>query len=305
MLTMRKEDVTEWKDWEIFCRIVELGSFSAASERTGLPKSTISSSLARLEHQLGLRLLDRNTRNVRVTDVGKITYTRVAPLFVALHEVEADTKSINQAVTGVLRVSASNKGAWTRLSLALGVLLAEYRDLRVEIDDGRAMPDLVGDQYDLALVEGADQLPDSSLVSKRVDAMDRALYASMRAIEEWGTPSLPVDLESWPAILDTGDTYWDVYKEGQEKFRVRVKPRVRTPNTEIRLEAALQGLGVARLATRQIQCYIDSGDLVRVLPQYRSSPVNIYAVIPSRRLMPPKVRALLRALEATGYSDAG
>jgi len=296
MLFKTKDESTEWRDWEIFCRIVEMGSFSAACDRTGIARSTVSMSVARLERQLGVRLLNRNTRSVLATDVGRRLYTRAAPLFAALYEAEAEAKSSIEEVSGTLRISAPYECAWMHLSQALVILLRKHHSLRVEIDDSRTIPDLIAGHCDIALVRPTDKLPDSSLVSKRVDLMDRAFYASARMIDEKGFPDAPANIELWPAIVDVDDQFWDVLENEREVARIEVQPRIRTPNSEIRLQAALRGLGMARLETRRIQRYIDSGELTRILPTYSSSPANFYAVMPSRQ-SPPKVRAFLKALE--------
>jgi DNA-binding transcriptional LysR family regulator len=304
MLPEGNDKATEWKDWDIFCKVAETGSFSAAGAKAGLPKSTVSSSIARLERQLGVRLLERTTRRVQVTDIGQKLFARAAPLFSALRDVEEEAKSTTQEVSGVLRVSTSYESGWLHLSPALTRILQKHSNLTVVVDDSRTIPDLVEQRYDVAFIKTATELPDSSLVTKRVASMDRAFYASPRLLEERGTPEAPADIEMWPAIVDADDKYWEAFKSGKELDRLPIRPRIRTSNAEIQLRAALDGLGIARLATRMVQRYVDTGELVRVLTDYTSSPIKFYAVMPARRHTPPKVRVLLDAIEATAVLDA-
>lgn len=200
MASVGSDDFTDWRDWENFCRVVEAGSFTAAGARSGVPKSSVGSSVTRLECQLGIRLLERTTRRVSVTEAGEELYARSAPLLAALRDVEADTKSATQEVRGTLRVSAPYESGWLLLSPALAKLLKAHPSLRVEIDDSRVLPDLVEQRYDLAFVRTTTELPDSSLVSRRVVTIDRAFYASASLARERGLPKTPQDLEDWPAI---------------------------------------------------------------------------------------------------------
>nr|WP_315594152.1 LysR family transcriptional regulator [uncultured Cupriavidus sp.] len=304
MQSETKEKPTEWKDWDIFCRVVETGSFSAAGAKAGLPKSTVSASISRLETQIGVRLLERTTRRVQVTDVGQRLFARAAPLFVALREVEMEAKSTTQEVKGTLRISASYESGWLYLSPVLARILKTHSRLSVVIDDSRKIPDLVEQRYDIAFVRTTAQLPDSSLVIKRVASMQRAFYSSPKLLDERGTPETPADIEMFPAIVDTDDKCWDISKSDGKSGRILIRPCIRTPNSEIQLRAALDGIGIARLATSLVQPYVDTGDLVHVLPDYKSAPITFYALTPARRHMPPKVRVLLEALDAMNTTDA-
>lgn len=290
------DDLLDWRDWENFCRVVEAGGFTAAGARAGLPKSSVSASVARLESQLGMRLLERTTRRVRATEAGDVLYVRSAPLLAALRDIAADAKSATHEVRGTLRVTAPYESGWLHLSPALARLLQTYPDLRVEIDESRAVPDLVEQGYDIAFVRTTTELPGSSMVSRRVVAMERAFYASPSLSRKRGLPGAPQELEGWPAILEPGDKHWEFCQHGKELARVPMQARVRTSNAEMRVRAAIDGLGVARLASRYVDEYLKRGELVRILPAYHSSPSRIYALTPARRLMPAKVRALLDAI---------
>jgi DNA-binding transcriptional LysR family regulator len=300
IMTVQDTDTTDWRDWENFCRVVDSGSFTAAGARAGLPKSSVSASVTRLEQRLGIRLLERTTRRMRITEAGEALYARAAPLLAALRDVEADAKSVTTEVRGTLRISAPYESAWLHLSPALGKLLRAHPDLSVEIDESRVVPDLIEQGYDVAFARTTSQLPGSSLMSKRVVTMERAFFASASLCRQRGLPKAPQDLEGWPVIAEPAEEYWEFLQGGKEVARVPLLPRIRTANAEIRVRSAIDGLGVARLASSYVDDAVRRGDLVRVLPAFISSPSRIYALTPARRLMPAKVRALL---EAVGSAD--
>lgn len=297
MLHKKSDEAAYWNDWENFCWVVEAGSFTGASDMTGVPKSSISLSLSRLEARLGNRLLDRTTRKIRVTDLGQTLYARIKPLLNELREADNDARSNQQKVSGTLRLAAPYETGWLHLAPALGKLLKAHPELRVEIDDTRKIPNLLEQRYDIAFVKTDARLPDSSLVSKRVVAMERAFFAAPEMISRRGLPRKLQDIESWPTIVDMDDEYWDLMEDGQEVERMALSPTIRTYNVEIRVRAALDGLGVVRLLPAYIEDQLKSGKLVRLFPQHLSSPLKVYALTPARRLPPAKVRALLEALD--------
>jgi len=298
MSSKANDQNTEWRDWEIFCQIVESGSFTRAADKACIPRSSVSFSIARLEQKLGVRLLERNTRNVRVTDIGRSLSAKVLPLITALREIEAEARSSTTAVNGILRVSAPYEVARRHLSSAFSVLMHLYPDLKVELDDSRELPNLVEQRYDIAFVMTDTQLPDSSLVCRQVAMLDRAFYASESLIVRLqDAPTVASDINGLPAIVDSEDGVWEFYLGDTESCCIAPRAALRAPSEAIRIQAAIDGLGVARLPVTVAQSYVDSGELVRVLPAYKSSAIRCFAVTSARRLLPPRVRALLNALE--------
>lgn len=298
MLQKRSDETAYWNDWDNFCRVVEAGSFTSASDMTGVPKSSISLSVSRLEDRLGNRLLDRTTRKIRITEFGQTLYDRIKPLLDELREVDNDARSNRQKVSGTLRLAAPYETGWLHLAPMLGKLLKSHPELRVEIDDTRKIPNLLEQRYDIAFVKTDARLPDSSLVSKRVVAMERAFFAAPELISRRGLPRKLRDIERWPTIVDMDDEYWDLMENCQEVERIALSPTIRTYNVEIRVRAAVDGLGVVRLLPAYIEDELKSGKLVRLFPHHLSSPLKVYALTPARRLVPAKVRALLETFDA-------
>ncbi|EYS84962.1 LysR family transcriptional regulator [Cupriavidus sp. SK-4] len=289
----------EWKDWEIFCRVVEGGGFTQGAELAEVPKSSASAAVARLESQLGIRLFERTTRRVRVTERGQRLYERVAPLFAELHEISAEATSDSAEVSGLLRISTPYEVGSQHLSESLTRVLRAHPGLRVQVDVSWDQPDLIRHGYDLAFVMTDTALHDTSFASKRVVLVERAFYAAPALIKARGLPRTPQDLQGWPTLGNADDRHWEFLRDGVEIARLDVEPRICTHNAELRLKAALDGLGVTRLSPRFVQDAVGQGQLVRVLPGYASSPLKVYVLMPARKLMPASVRVLLDVLEQT------
>ncbi|MGX6567604.1 DNA-binding transcriptional regulator, LysR family [Cupriavidus necator] len=289
----------EWKDWEIFCRVVEGGGFTQGAELAEVPKSSASAAVARLEGQLGIRLFERTTRRVRVTERGQRLYERVAPLFAELHEISAEATSDSAEVSGLLRISTPYEVGSQHLSESLTRVLRAHPGLRVQVDVSWDQPDLIRHGYDLAFVMTDTALHDTSFASKRVVLVERAFYAAPALIKTRGLPRTPQDLQGWPTLGNADDRHWEFLRDGVEIARLDVEPRICTHNAELRLKAALDGLGVTRLSPRFVQDAVGQGQLVRVLPGYASSPLKVYVLMPARKLMPASVRVLLDMLEQT------
>lgn len=289
----------EWKDWEIFCRVVEGGGFTQGAELAEVPKSSASAAVARLESQLGIRLFERTTRRVRVTERGQRLYERVAPLFAELHDISAEATSDSAEVSGLLRISTPYEVGSQHLSESLTRVLRAHPGLRVQVDVSWDQPDLIRHGYDLAFVMTDTALHDTSFASKRVVLIERAFYAAPALIKTRGLPRTPQDLQGWPTLGNADDRHWEFLRDGVEIARLDVEPRICTHNAELRLKAALDGLGVTRLSPRFVQDAVGQGQLVRVLPGYASSPLKVYVLMPARKLMPASVRLLLDVLEQT------
>ncbi|KUE88491.1 LysR family transcriptional regulator [Cupriavidus necator] len=289
----------EWKDWEIFCRVVEGGGFTQGAELAEVPKSSASAAVARLEGQLGIRLFERTTRRVRVTERGQRLYERVAPLFAELHEISAEATSDSAEVSGLLRISTPYEVGSQHLAESLTRVLRAHPGLRVQVDVSWDQPDLIRHGYDLAFVMTDTALHDTSFASKRVVLVERAFYAAPALIKTRGLPRTPQDLQGWPTLGNADDRHWEFLRDGVEIARLDVEPRICTHNAELRLKAALDGLGVTRLSPRFVQDAVGQGQLVRVLPGYASSPLKVYVLMPARKLMPASVRVLLDMLEQT------
>jgi DNA-binding transcriptional LysR family regulator len=289
----------DWNDVDAFCCVIEHGGFTAAAKAMARPKSSISASVARLESQLGARLLQRTTRRVRPTEAGESLYEGAAAMFQRLREVRSDAMARGQAVAGTLRLAAPYEFGSHHLGSIACAMLARYPDLRIDIDVEHARVDPLDRRYDIVFSMFDDDLPDSGRIARRIFALARGVYASPALLERYRVPRHPDDLAELPALAAGGDAEWTFTDAKGSSHRVPVRPRMRSSNAAVRRRAAVEGLGVARITSTYCQEELEQGRLVALLPGYVCAPLRIYALLPGRRLMPPKVRILLEMLSAS------
>lgn len=276
-----------------FVRVVETGAFSRAATRMDISKSILSRRVARLEEQLGARLLTRTAQGAHPTDVGQSYFERASNI---LAELEAAHEIVAEAVTqiaGPIRLSAP----LTFGTQYLGPALAEFARLypRVELDvslDDRTV-DLVGGGYDLAVRIG--KLPDSALIARRVAPVRGAILASPAYLAEHGRPERPEDLERHDllAYANTGrGNQWRFKLDGKWR-QIHGRTRFRADNGELLREAACAGLGVVLLPTFIASSAIESGALEVLLREFPLEDAGLHLVMPPGRATTARVRALV------------
>jgi DNA-binding transcriptional LysR family regulator len=283
----------------VFAEVVDAGGITAAAARLGLRKSTVSRRLAALEERLGTRLLERNTRRLRLTEPGREYHAHCARLV-------AEARAINQALSesrdtprGTLRlVTFSLLGEL--LTPVLSEFLLRHPQVRVEVSLAQAHVDLVAEEYDLALRTGP--LLDSSLVARRLGQVRTGYYASPAYLSRRGTPRAPDDLSTHECVLvaEPGtDEVW--FFSGPRGARtVPVSGRLQVPSERAGHAAARAGLGLVRLPTILVAEDVRAGVLVPVLEAVTPPGLPIFAVYPSSRQLPRKVRAFLEMLARRG-----
>lgn len=293
----------DWNDVDAFCCVIERGGFTAAAKAMSRPKSSISASIARLETELGARLLQRTTRRVRPTEAGESLYQDAGAMFQRLREMRADAMARGKAVAGTLRIAAPYEFGAHHVGAVVCAMLAKYADLRVDLDVEHGRIDPLDRRYDVAFSTFDDDLPDSGRVARRIFALPRGIFASPGLLERAHAVRHPEDLADLPAIAASGDAEWSFTGADGAEHRVPIRPRMRSPNADVRRRATLEGLGVSRIVKTFCQEAVRAGRLVELLPGYTCAPLRIYALLPGRRLMPPKVRILLELLAASPRAD--
>lgn len=292
-----------WDDYDVFCHVIEQAGFSAAARAMERPKSTVSAAVLRLEEALGVRLLERTTRQVRLTDAGEALYHGVGPLFAGLREARADTLAQGETVAGTLRIAAPYEFGAHHLGSVACALMARYPRLKVRIDVEHEAVNPLERRYDVAFAMLESVLPGSSLVQRRMFSLERGVYASPELLARHGAPKTPQALAELPLLCGTGDRRWTFHGPDDSSDAVAiVAPRLNSGNADVRLQAALAGLGVARITATFCEPSVRAGRLCRLLPGWACAPLRVYALLPARRLMPAKVRRFLDALEAHARS---
>ncbi len=280
-------------DMAIFAKVVDRGGFSAAGRALGLPKSNISRHLSRLENRLGVRLLERTTRMVRVTEIGDIYYRHCKRI---LDEVELAEQSVSRLLEkprGHLRISASVTTGQHLLGPLTAAFMARHPEVRVELCLTNRKVDVIEEGLDLAIRIG--RLEDSSLIAKRLGASGFRLCASPGYLAARNTPASPDGLVEHDCLimpdLKTSSQWRLVGPSGTRT--VSIKPRAIVNDFTTLRQIVLDGGGIAILPTYMCAELERDGQIVRVLPEWSLPAVEFHALYPSHRGATPKVRAFL------------
>ena len=288
-----------WDDFDAFCQVVEHGGFTAAARALDRPKSSLSASVARLEEQLGSRLLERTTRSLRLTEAGESLYRDISKPLAQMRELAVDAVAKGAQVQGTLRIAAPYEFGAHHLAEVACKIMAAHPQLKVHMDVEHARVPLFERHYDIVFstIEPGDT--PSSVVTRRVFSLERGLFAAPQLLASFAELAAPEDLNAVPLLAGADDGEWEFSTEDGTRSKVEVRnPRMRSGNAGVRLEAALAGLGVARITATFCAAAVQQGRLVPLLPQWRCAPLRVYALLPGRRLMPAKVREFMDILEA-------
>jgi DNA-binding transcriptional LysR family regulator len=274
-------------DLTLFLRILDLGSISAAARHLDMSVAVASQRLKRLERELGVRLLHRTTRQLRVTAEGATLAEQGRAL---VEDLDALTSGLHHAgtkVVGTLRMTTAASFGRQYISPLLPEFLSLHPGVRISIDLNDQVLDLVGAGFDLAVRIGP--LRDSTLVSQRLATNRRVLCASPEYLRRHGKPKTPADLERHECLVLVGsDGRRDVWR-----VAVRVDGRFESNFGELLRDAAIAGLGIAQHSTWHVCDDLRTGRLRVVLPGYPIADTGIHAVMPRRQLVPLRVRAFI------------
>lgn len=292
----------EWRDWELFCEVVEHGGFSAAARVLGHPKSSLSAAVQRLEANLGLRLIERTTRHLRLTDSGETIYKRVKPLFTALHDTHSEALAMSSAIAGTLRIKSPYEFGAHYVGPVASELMGQYPELAIRIDVEHEIVNPVAENYDIVFAMIEAPLPSASTIIRRVFSIERGLFASPALLERFGEPRSWEDLARFPLLTGPADAPWALTTPlGTLEHLAVDKARLTSSNAHIRLHAALAGHGVLRVTASFTRAAVEAGLLRRLLPDHVCEPLNVHALLPARQFVPAKVRCFLDALESHAH----
>lgn len=286
------------EDLRAFFQIAETGSLTAASAALGVPKSTVSRRLSRLEDDLQAQLVLRTPRAVQLTEMGLLLHRQGSPALACLDEVRRAVRERGEAPTGPLRVSAPNDLAASHLGTLLGDFVIEYPDVDVILDASNEFVDLIGHGFDVALrIHVVPLASVSSLRARKLVALARGLYASPDYLEQHGSPRRPSDLERHALLTMAAHArYWDMERvRGDVRQSVEVKPRFLSSDHHSLRQAAERGAGIATLPTFLGEVGVCEETLVRVLPGWSMGTSTLSALWPTTHHTSPRIRAFVDA----------
>lgn len=282
----------DFNETAVFVKVVQAGSFSAAARQLGLPTSTISTRVARLEQRLGVTLLQRTTRRLSLTEAGALYFEHASTGLGYLLEAEAAMDEARQQPQGVLKVTAPADLGDALLGGLVAQVQHTYPALSLELMLTERYVDLVAEGVDVALRTG--ELRDSSLVAKLLGTIQWALFASPHYLQSAGQIATPADLGQHQTVQFTpmGRHHWEL-QQGATAIRVPLNGRMLVNSIGVVQAMAESGQGVALLPTFICQPTVAAGGLQRVLPAWRGQADALHLVYPKQRFMPPKLRGFI------------
>jgi len=276
-----------------FIQVVDSSGFSAAAREMGRSKALVSKYVGELEDELGVRLLNRTTRQVSLTDVGEAYYKEAAEILQRIDDLQASVQSCNQEVRGRLRISAPRSMGDDLLNSVMMRFLVRYPDINLDLRLEDRFVDLVEEGFDLAI--RVTQLDDSSLIARKIAPFRTVVCASPATVEKYGAPGVPADLATRPCIIDTNYRYkqnW-AFQENGLRSSVTVKGPLEVNSAAAARDAALCDLGFLRTPLFFVSEDIRNGRLVTLLEDFEEPMRGIHAVYPHRRHLSAKVRAFV------------
>lgn len=280
----------------LFVAVAEAGSFSLAAKQAGLPKSTVSRGIARLEEQVGAQLLHRTTRRLALSTAGQALHREVAPLLASVREAVASLPERDELPSGELRLTAPQDLGATFLGALLARFTARYPRIRVDARLTNRWVDVVAEGFDVALRAARDGLEDSTLVVRRISAIQMGIFASPEYLERRGTPRRVEDLASHEWVAFRG---WKGGRLAASLDRARL---VGDDFLFVR-EAVRAGAGLALLPTFHADADLAAGRLLRVLPAQSERGGWFVLLHPRARRIPRKVTAFRDFLLESMASD--
>ena len=273
----------------LFLTVLAAGSFTRAADLAGSDKAHVSRIIARLEDQLGTRLLNRSTRSLSATDAGRELAGRARAILDALAETEDALRGRADRPRGHLRITCGYEFGLLAVNAWVRTFLEHWPDMSVEVDFGNRVADIVHEGFDLAIRVGP--LRDSNLIARKLGEVSYGFYAAPEYLEQHGIPGHPIELSSHGFIGFSGSPA--EVGNGKEAAPLPERPRyLANTNMAVR-DMAVAGLGVALLPHFQAAPFVAARQLTSVLAGWSRPPVEVYAVLPSRKLMPSAVREFM------------
>jgi DNA-binding transcriptional LysR family regulator len=274
---------------QVFCRIVELGSFTAVAREMDLSAMMISKYVAQLEESLGVALLNRTTRKISLTEAGEVYYQRSKQLLEDFLELDESTSQLGRNVKGTLRVSASIDFGGLYMVPAIEAYQQLYPEVKIMMTLHNSQVNLSEGSIDLAILI-TDTL-DLGVVARKIAETRLCAYASPAYIQQYGEPKSLEDLKNHHCLYNT-DTphkdYW-IFKDGDDEVKVKTTWRLASNNGRALCQAAALGMGITQAPELSVASYLAQGKLVEILLDYRIPSLNVYATYLQRRFMPAKL----------------
>ncbi|CFQ42085.1 MULTISPECIES: HTH-type transcriptional activator AaeR [Yersinia] len=281
------------KRMSVFARVVECGSFTAAARQLEMSVSSISQTVSKLETELNVKLLNRSTRRIGLTEAGRIYYQGCRRMLQEVQEVHEQLYAFNNTPTGTLRIGCSSTMAQNVLATMTADMLKEYPGLSVNLVTGIPAPDLIGDGLDVVIRVGA--LQDSGLFSRRLGSMPMVVCAAKSYLLQHGTPEKPSDMInfSWLEYSVRPDSNFELI--APEGITTQISPQGRfvTNDSQTMIRWLKAGAGIAYAPLMWVIEEIKRGEVEVLFKKYHSDPRPVYALYTEKDKMPLKVQVCI------------
>lgn len=281
----------------VFCRVATSGNFSQAARELRISPAMVTKHIASLESLLSIRLLNRTTRKVSMTEAGE-SYLRLCQnLLSDIEEGESSLSELSHHPSGTLRLAAPIDFGILRLPPAIAGYLQRFPDIRIDINYQDRKVNLVEDGFDIAIRIGA--LPDSSLVAVPLMKQQLLCCASPDYLHQQGRPKHPTELRKHNCLTysySSTNNDWH-FRKGGESHAIKASGRLNANNGRAMAAVAAQGVGIILKPQFIVQDFIDRGELVAILEDYELPRSDVYAVYPHRRFLPAKMRSFIDYLK--------
>lgn len=283
----------------IFLEVAKYESFSGAARALGLTGSAISKQVQSLEDQLGVKLLNRTTRHVSLTEAGAQYFEKARKALDDLGEAEQQLHELQVRPTGKLKINAPMSFGTQFLTQPIASFAEQYPEVELEVIFNDRMVDVVAEGFDVVIRIGA--LADSNLIARKLAPCPIILCASTTLTDKYGVPESPEQLINYPGIVYTQHTQkgaWRYQTSDGKTLSQTLNRNFSTNTAEMMLEACLQGLGVALLPIFSADAHLRSGELVALLPEYQTYPeTDIYALYPQNAYLSTRTRLFIDSLK--------
>lgn len=288
--------LSDLDDFYCFALVVEHGGFSAAERATDIPKSKLSRRVYNLEESLGVRLIQRSSRHFAVTDIGMNIYRHAQVMMNAAQSAHDLVDHLSEQPRGVIKVSLPVSLAQHEMSKILPDFLKTYPEIKVQLFVTNRRIDIINEGIDIALRVRASLDDDPSLIIRKFENIEQHIFASQAYLNEFGMLKKPEEL-SEHRILSMVDEHLDqqmiLHDEQNQQKKIKINPVVMGSDLIMLAKLASQNCGIALLPDTVANDYILTGELVRVLPEWKAPHGIFHAVYPSRRGQLPAVRVFI------------
>ncbi|MBX3568707.1 MAG: LysR family transcriptional regulator [Rhizobiaceae bacterium] len=284
-------------DFRFFVDVVEQNGFAAAARRLGMPRSRLSRRIGLLEESLGVRLVQRSTRQFAVTEIGQQFYRHCLAMVVEAEAAQDVIERMRAEPRGTVKVSCSSSVIYFQVGEMIARFMAKYPHVQVHLESTNRRVDVIKEGFDLAIRVRFPPLGDSDLVMRKFADSTQRLVASPGLLEQCAArPLTPADLTAMPSLAwgaTSGEHEWRLDGPDGASATVPHEPRLVTEDMMALRQAALAGIGVCQFPTMVVHEDLAAGRLIDLLPQWAPRAGIIHAAFPSRRGLLPSVRSLM------------